>query len=188
MKKEKISFKNEKNDTLTGYYFNPESDTHQQPILFATGTGIKQSFYMKFCTWLCEEKNHPVFIFDFNDIGESLFIPLKESKAAIRDWGQYDIPAAIDLLCQKTGVDEIILVGHSVGGQLMGIVHNYEKISKITAISSSTGFVGNMLPAYRRKALFFFNIYIPICNFLFGYTKSEKVNMGENLPKEVARE
>ncbi|MFH4354516.1 MAG: alpha/beta hydrolase [Neisseriaceae bacterium] len=185
---EKIIFKNQKNDVLTGHYFRADGASSCLPIVFATGTGIYQNFYFKFCQWLCDVKKHPVFIFDYNGIGASLTVPIKDSKATIRDWGQYDIPAAIDWLIEKTHAEKVILMGHSVGAQLTGIMPNYEKLSQVIGISASSGFVGQMPRSFRRKALFFFNFYIPISNLLLGYTATKRIRMGENLPREVAKE
>ena len=41
---------------------------------------------------------------------------------------------------------------------------------------------------YKLKAKFFMDIFIPINNLMLGYTASDKVGMGENLPKHVARQ
>ena len=56
-------------------------------------------------------------------------------------WGQLDIPAAIDALLAKTQAAKVILLGHSAGGQLLGIVPNYAKVEKVVAIAGSTGHV-----------------------------------------------
>ena len=69
-------------------------------------------------------------VFDFRGIGESLKGSVKQSKASIVQWGQLDIPAAIDALLAKTQAAKVILLGHSAGGQLLGIVPNYAKVEK----------------------------------------------------------
>ncbi len=53
--------------------------------------------------------------------------------------GAFDIPAAIDTLLIKTGADQVILIGHSAGGQLLGVVPNYNKVAKVIAVACSTG-------------------------------------------------
>lgn len=184
---EKVCFKNERNDNLIGYYFSPDQYENKSPILFAPSIGIKQSYYRNFCQWLCQQ-GHPVLSFDFNGIGESLEESPAKSTAAIRYWGEYDLPAAIDCLLEKTLAKKIILVGHGVGGQLMGLSHNYDKLSHVVGIASSAGFIGNMQGLFKWKAWFFFNIYIPLCHLFFGYTKTKVIGIGEDLPPEVARE
>ena len=85
---EKVCFRNERNDDLTGYYFSPDQYENKSPILFAPSIGIKQSYYRNFCQWLCQQ-GHPVLSFDFNGIGESLKESPAKSTAAIRYWGEY---------------------------------------------------------------------------------------------------
>ena len=77
-------------------------------------------------------------VFDFRGIGESLHEPLKKSKASIVQWGQLDIPAAMEVLLNKTQTTQVILLGHSAGGQLLGINPNYEKVAKVIAVAGST--------------------------------------------------
>lgn len=59
---------------------------------------------------------------------------LKKSEASIQDWGILDIPAAIDSLLNKTQQQKVILIGHSAGGQLLGITPNFQKVARLIAI------------------------------------------------------
>ncbi len=45
-------------------------------------------------------------------------------------WGQLDIPAAIDALLARTSTEKVTLLGHSAGGQLLGIVPNSSQSCK----------------------------------------------------------
>ena len=188
MLEETIHFKNSRNEALVGHYFAPAGKNTKTPVLVAPGTGIPQSFYFAFCQDLAKNQGRPTFIFDYHDIGESLFHKLKDSQATIAGWAQYDIPAALDWLCNKTHTDKAILLGHSLGGSVAGLMHNYHAIEKIVAIAASTGYLGAMKKDYRRKALFFFNVFIPLSNLFFGYVKSSAMRMGEDLPAKVGKE
>ena len=67
---------------------------------------------------MVSQQGYDVLSFDFR-IGESLHGALKQSTASITDWGTLDIPAAIDALLIKTKANQVILIGHSAGGQLL---------------------------------------------------------------------
>ena len=127
-------------------------------------------------------------VFDFRGIGESLKGPVKHSKASIVQWGQLDIPAAIDALLAKTQTEKVILLGHSAGGQLLGIVPNYAKVEKVVAIAGSTGHVKGLKGRTRLLAPVMFNIIFPLARITKGYGPTQAIGMGENLPKDVARE
>lgn len=169
--------------------FYPHQTTfkHALPILICPATGITKTFYNSYATWLTEQ-GHDVLVFDFRGIGESLHGPLKQSTASIVQWGQLDIPAAIDTLINKTQAAQVIILGHSAGGQLLGIVPNYNKVAKVVAVSGSTGHVKDLKGRTKLLAPVMFNIIFPIARYTLGYGPTNAIGMGENLPKDVARE
>lgn len=111
------------------FYPATDAECKKSPILICPATGITKQFYHSFSCWL-QAQSYAVLVFDFRGIGESLKGPVKHSKASIVQWGQLDIPAAIDALLAKTQTEKVILLGHSAGGQLLGIVPNYAKVEK----------------------------------------------------------
>lgn len=76
-------------------------------------------------------------VFDYRGIGQSPG-KVKHSDARIQDWGQLDIAAALDWLTLHTGKAQAVLLGHSAGGQLTGLLHNYQKVAKVVAVAGST--------------------------------------------------
>lgn len=169
------------------FYPHQTTSKHALPILICPATGITKTFYNNYATWLTEQ-GHDVLVFDFRGIGESLHGPLKQSTASIAQWGQLDIPAAIDTLINKTQAAQVIILGHSAGGQLLGIVPNYNKVAKVVAVSGSTGHVKDLKGRTKLLAPVMFNIIFPIARYTLGYGPTNAIGMGENLPKDVARE
>lgn len=157
------------------------------PILICPATGITAQFYHSFNVWL-QAQGYDVLCFDFRGIGQSLNGPLKKSKASIVQWGQLDIPAAIDALRDRTKAEQVILVGHSAGGQLLGIVPNYDKVAKVIAVSGSTGHVKGLKGRTKLLAPVMFDVIFPLSRFTLGYGPTSKIGMGENLPKDVAKQ
>ena len=157
------------------------------PVLICPATGITQNFYQAFAEWLTTQ-GYDVLSFDFRGIGRSLHGPVSQSDASIVDWGQLDIPAAIETLLYKTQANQVILVGHSAGGQLLGIVPNHEKVAKVVAVSGSTGHVKGLKGRTRLLAPVMFNVIFPLARITKGYGPTQAIGMGENLPKDVARE
>ena len=80
------------------------------------------------------------------------------------------------------------LIGHSAGGQLIGLMHNAKEISSMFNFACSSGRIKNMKFPFLLQAKFFMNVFIPLNNLVFGYTKTHWVGMGEPLPKNVAQE
>lgn len=168
--------------------FYPHQQTKQNfPILIAPATGIKQNFYQSFAQWLSQQ-GYDVMTFDFRGIGASLYEPLKHSEASILDWGQRDLPACLDALLNKTQAKKAILIGHSAGGQLLGVMHNYHKIEKLISIAGSTGYVKGLKGRTKILAPIMFNVIFPISCWTHGYGATKMIGMGENLPKHVAKQ
>ncbi|WP_414659172.1 alpha/beta fold hydrolase [Acinetobacter courvalinii] len=157
------------------------------PILICPATGITKNFYHAFAQWL-NQQGYPVLSFDFRGIGESLHGALKDSTASINEWGMYDIPAAIEALLNRTQAEKVIIVGHSAGGQLLGIASNYHKVAKVLAIAGSTGHVKGLKGKTKVLAPVMFNVIFPVSSYVKGYGATQFIGMGENLPKNVAKQ
>ena len=173
--------------SLSGRFYQSKQSTKNLPILLCPATGITQGFYHNFIEWLTEQGSD-VLVFDFRGIGDSLYSSLRDSNASIQDWGLLDIPAAIQTLLEKTGQEQVTLLGHSAGGQLLGIVSNYEKVAQVIAISGSTGHVKGLKGRTKRMAPVMFNLVFPVSNLIKGYGATKMLGMGENLPKNVAKQ
>ncbi|MCW8040410.1 MULTISPECIES: alpha/beta fold hydrolase [Acinetobacter] len=172
---------------LSARFYAAQTKQHEYPVLICPATGITKQFYNNFASWLSEQ-GYDVLVFDFRGIGDSLHGPLSKSTASIVQWGQLDIPAAVDTLLQKASAAQVILLGHSAGGQLLGIVPNYEKVAKVVAVSGSTGHVKGLKGRTKILAPLMFKGIFPIARYTLGYGPTNAIGMGENLPKDVARE
>lgn len=185
---EDIHIKCKDDYVLSGRFYPSQNNTsHNLPILICPATGITKNFYQSFAQWLSKQ-GYNVLSFDFRGIGGSLHGPLKDSKASIVQWGQLDIPAAIEKLLEKTQANKVILLGHSAGGQLLGIVPNYEKVAKVVAVSGSTGHVKGLKGRTKFLAPIMFKGIFPLARRTLGYGPTNAIGMGENLPKDVAKQ
>ncbi|MCU4576571.1 alpha/beta fold hydrolase [Acinetobacter courvalinii] len=172
---------------LAAQFYPVLNSDKSYPILICPATGITKNFYHAFAQWL-NQQGYPVLSFDFRGIGKSLHGALKDSTASINDWGIYDIPAAIEALLNRTQAEKVIIVGHSAGGQLLGIASNYHKVAKVLAIAGSTGHVKGLKGKTKVLAPVMFNVIFPVSSFVKGYGATQFIGMGENLPKNVAKQ
>ncbi|QIZ75622.1 alpha/beta fold hydrolase [Ferrimonas lipolytica] len=172
--------------TLAASYFAPQQPTIAGVIL-APATGIKRQFYFHFCCYLAS-KGIGVLSFDNRGIGESLVGDVSKSRATIVQWGQLDMTAALKELQRLLPEAPHHLIGHSAGGQLVGLMDNCHQLKSVFAFASSSGSLRNMQLPFIVTAHYFMNLFIPLNNLLFGHTKSQWVGMGEPLPKGVAQQ
>ena len=159
----------------------------QQAVLIAPATGIKRQFYHAFASHLASH-GMGVMTFDNEGIGDSLTCPLAKCDASLISWGRHDLPAMLEALQDEFPNATYHLVGHSAGGQLIGLMPNWKDLSSVFNVACSSGQIANMDYPFKAKANLFMNVMIPASNTTLGYTPSHKVGMGEPLPSNVARE
>ncbi len=159
----------------------------QRPVLLCPATGVRQHFYLRFAHWLAEQ-GHEVMVFDYRGIGLSRQGPLKHSRATLADWGQLDLVAALDWLVRRTGQDQVLLMGHSAGGQMMGLMPNHKHIARVVGVATSTGWFRQMRLAFRLQAHFGLGLFVPLGIRLKGYAPTSMIGLGEDLPAAVGRQ
>lgn len=187
-KKENITFYCQDGYALTGTFYTPNDDScKQNAILFAPATGIKRGFYNSLASHLAT-LGYGCLTFDNRGIGDSLQGQLKDCKANIIEWGSQDLVSAFTELQTHFSDHKYHIVGHSAGGQLIGLIPDWHKISSVFNVACSSGQLDQMQGLFRLQARFFMDVFIPVSNKLFGYTNSQWVGMGEPLPKQVGQD
>lgn len=156
-------------------------------VLLNPGTATKTSFYLPFAQYLAEQ-GYNVLLWNYRGFCESRTQSLKNSDIQFSDIGLKDIPAAINKAKELFADLPLYCVGHSAGGQQIGFAGNCNELKGMVAIAVSTGYYGSMPIAYRLQAYLFFKIIAPISTAIFGYVRSEKLNLMEDLPPELARQ
>ncbi|MEP6505643.1 MAG: alpha/beta fold hydrolase, partial [Betaproteobacteria bacterium] len=172
---------------LCGHFLPASGGTPGLPVLISPATGARQHFYLRFAQWLAAQ-GHDVLVFDYRGIGLSLRGPLKRCTATLAEWGQQDQVAALEWLLRRTGGAQAVLVGHSAGGQMIGLLPNHHRIARLVGISASTGWFAGMRLAFRLRARFGLRLVVPLGIRLLGYGPTARIGLGENLPAGVARQ
>jgi len=156
-------------------------------VLLAGGTGIKKEFYLNFARYLQEQGYHTL-VFDYRGIGGSKPKSLRGFEAKNHEWGQKDMAGALDWLDDRYPSLPKFLVGHSAGGQQLGMMDNHHKFSKALLISSSTGYWKWIASPYKYFTLFVWQGLTPLMLNTVGYLPASWFRLGEDLPKGVAAE
>ncbi|MDN3448367.1 alpha/beta fold hydrolase [Psychrobacter sp. APC 3281] len=181
-----LSIMTDRNQALAATVYRPK-DATKKAVMMAPATGIKRHFYHNFATYLAES-GFGVLTFDNEGIGESLSTDLAKCSASLISWGRHDMPAVLDALQDEFPDASYHLIGHSAGGQLIGLMPNYQAIGSVFNVACSSGRIKNMGMPYKLKAMGFMDAFIPFTNLTLGYTPSDKIGMGEPLPRGVARQ
>jgi len=172
--------------SLAGSLFEPDG-APISALLVNSGTGIPRRFYARFAA-NAADRGFVALTYDYRGIGDSARRPLDADDARYRDWGQLDMPGAIDWITHRYPGVPLVAVGHSTGGQQLGLAPNVSRVQAAVFVAVSTGYWRGMPLHYRFMTLALWRAYIPLATRVLGYAPAKKIGWGENLPTRVARE
>ncbi len=149
------------------------------------GTGIHQELYFNLANYLTEH-GYVTVTYDYRGIGNSKPESLREFQANLEDWGILDMTSIFDWINHEFPDERKIIIGHSMGGQLVGLMDNYDKVDRLILIASSTGYWKDMSSPFKWLMPPLWFLLIPIIVSIYGYANAKVLGQGENLPKGVA--
>lgn len=183
---ETVTFEALDGTRLVGTFFEAGSE-RRGGLLINSGTGIPRRFYARFAR-RAAALGLATLTFDYRGIGDSAPPSLEGHGAKYRDWGQLDIPGAIDWLGSRVDGLPLVAVGHSTGGQQLGLAPNVDRIAAAVFVTVSTGYWRGMPTKLKWMSLALWKAYMPLASRVFGFAPAAKIGWGENLPSGVARE
>ena len=182
---EKIRIEAEDGYRQDALFGNPNA-TPRGTIIISAATGIKKEFYINFARFLIGH-GYCVLLYDYRGIGESAPINLKASPIYMHEWGTQDMNAALDYLVDK-GHTGVIWLGHSVGGQLVGLLKNKNHVRKVISINAALGYWGYLSGPMKIVVWLLWHIIGPMMIRLYGYGVMKKIGWGEDLPRNALLE
>ncbi|MEM9982609.1 MAG: alpha/beta fold hydrolase [Bacteroidota bacterium] len=158
---------------------------NQRVVLISAATGIKQSFYYHFAAFL-SQKGYTVITYDYRGIGQSKQGSLRKLDASMVDWAAKDTQATIQFIFRHYPDYKKILIGHSFGGNSMGLCAEAQYFDAYVTVASQFGYWRHFEKKKQGKLLWFFYVVMPLLSRLVGYFPANYKQLGENLPRKVA--
>jgi predicted alpha/beta hydrolase len=156
----------------------------KRAVLVMAASGVPQAYYAKFAMHIAG-RGFRVLTFDYRGIGRSLTTSVRKIDARMRDWAELDGAAALAAL---DDAEKILVVGHSFGGQSLGLLPGRERIAAALIVGSQSGYWRNW-PALGRAWMWpAAYVLLPGISRLFGYFPGSRLGFGEDLPPGVASE
>lgn len=178
---QEIEFKALDGYVLHGMFY-PAQHSAKATLLIASATGVPQQFYRRFAQYM-SGLDYQVFSFDYRGIGQSAPKKLKGFRMNYLDWGHLDLAGAVEYLAKKDL--PILMIGHSYGGQALGMLPNSNKITACYTVGTGVGWAGYMPFAERMKVGVMWNLIFPAVALRYGFIPWSKMNMGADLPLGV---
>jgi predicted alpha/beta hydrolase len=123
-------------------------------VLIVPAMGVSQGYYAKFAQWLAGS-GHLVLSFDYRGMAASRPADHKHSlrgfEADIRTWAEKDTAAALAWLrAQLPPAKPLHWIGHSLGGQIFGLVPNQHLVDRVVTVASGSGYWRENAPQLKR--------------------------------------
>jgi len=168
--------------SLSATWFIPDNP-HEKVVLINSATGVKQQYYADFACWLATQ-GFNVYTYDYRGIGESRPERLDDLLCDMNDWSK-DVDAMISYITRTHPLSRLVILGHSVGGQLLGMSRLSRQADALVMIGSQTPYWKNYKGFWMQAKLWFFwNVTIPVTTKLVGYFPASALGLFEDLPAE----
>ena len=155
-------------------------------VVIACATGVRRSYYDNFARALADQ-GLAVLTFDYRGIGDSRPAKLAGFTARMQDWGALDLDAALIKASELFPAAPLQVVGHSAGGQLIGLCEHADRITAIVHIAAQSGWYGHWRGLGRARMLANWFVAVPVFTRVFGYLPGQ-LGTGQHLPAGVAAE
>ena len=145
-----------------------------------TGTCIPQKIYWRFAEFLTEN-GYVTITYDYSDAQNF------SSTVSHTDWIK-DMESVFDFVLREFPCLKKIIVGHSSGGQLLGMMYNCSMIDRVYLVASASGYWKLLKFPYQFALLFFLNVIVPVNIRVFGYFNNKIFGSGGGFPSSILLE
>ncbi|NHQ87467.1 alpha/beta fold hydrolase [Iodobacter sp. HSC-16F04] len=169
---------------ITALFFYPQSAA-KAAILIVPAMGVSQSYYAPLASWLAEQ-GFLVASFDYTGMGLSAQGDLRQLEVDILDWARFDCDTMLSTMTQAGR--PLYWLGHSLGGQLLGLVPGPERITKAITIASGSGYWLENSLSLRWKVWWLWFVLVPVLLPVCGYFPGKRLRKVGNLPRGVMQQ
>jgi predicted alpha/beta hydrolase len=148
--------------------------------------GVAQGYYQRIAEWLSGQ-GFAVITFDYRGIGLSAPPSLRGYKATISDWAR-DCEAVIDFARQHHHDLPLHWLGHSLGGQLLGLIRNRDRIHRVMTVAAGNGYWRENSWPTKRVVWWMWFVAVPLATRIAGYFPGKRLRKVGNLPLGVIRQ
>jgi predicted alpha/beta hydrolase len=161
-------------------------------VLINSATAVPRKLYRGFAGYLAR-RGCAVLTYDYRGTGDSRQKSavgynqprsLVGFKATMSDWAALDVTAAVAWMRERYKNLPLNYVGHSFGGQALGLLPNNSEVSRALLIAAQAGYWKLMASPERYRVYAMLNFVGTPLTRLLGYAPGW-TGLGEDLPKGV---
>ncbi len=166
--------------------FAPQGEVAAQ-VVIASATAVPRRLYFALAEYLAEG-GLSVLTFDYRVVGGSRPSggSLRGFRATAQDWGVHDLSGALRWAEARAAGKPVLLLGHSMGGQILGLAAGRERLAGAVLVASGSAYWRHWDWPRRAQMWLLFHALLPGMASLLGYLPMKRFAGGEDLPKGVA--
>jgi predicted alpha/beta hydrolase len=169
---------------LRGTLYGDERST--SGVLVAPAMGVPQHYYADFARWLSAQ-GHAVLTFDYRGVGASRpDASLRTLRADVLTWAEQDAAAALRRLDAALPAGAPVhWLGHSLGGQILGLVPGRERVARMVTVGCGSGYWLQNTWSARLYVWWLWFVVVPLVLPLAGYFPGRRLRKVGDLPRGV---
>lgn len=156
-------------------------------VVINPATSVRSNYYGRFAAWL-SERGFDVLSYDYRGIGESRPEKMTGFDAGWLDWGRLDFEGALQYAQETFPGQAIHVVGHSVGGFLVGMAASSHRVSRVFTMGAQYAYWRDYARDRRAELLLKWHVVMPALTALFGYFPGKRLGWLEDTPRGVVRD
>ena len=156
-------------------------------LLINPATGFPQTFYFKLAQYAAM-RGYDALVYDYRGMGASAPADLASETSRMSDWGLLDMRSALATAAERAQGAPVATLGHSVGGQFLGLLKNHALARAHVQIATSVGYWPWEAAPFRYLAWWFWRVHGPAMLALKGYVPTGGGWSGLPLPRAVYEE
>lgn len=170
--------------TIAATLFRPD-EANEKLVVINSAMGITQQLYRPYAEFL-QSRGFTVLTWDYYGTGASDGDQYRDVQSSIYDWAAVDQDAVITWLKQQYSGYDLNIVGHSLGGQIVGLMQHTEDVSALLGIAAQCPYWDLYEGFAQLRLMLFYYLVLPIFPRIFGYFPSGSFGLGVSLPKQAA--
>lgn len=155
-------------------------------VIVHGATAVPAGYYRRFGEFLAHHGLR-VLTYDYRGVGRSRPGGLRGFRASMTDWARLDAAAAHALVEAQYPGEPVATVGHSFGGQLIGLLDAARDVRGALLVGSQLGYYGHWNVRDRLRLGLTWRALVPTLTASLGYLPAQ-AGLGEDLPRGVANE
>lgn len=175
---------------LAASLFEPGADAPPRnglSVQINAATGVPRRYYATFASFLAT-RGFTVLTYDYRGIAGSRRQTAGAPAPRMLDWGRIDMPAAFAWLRQNRPGLVPCVIGHSFGGQILGLLPEAGSIAAVATIGAQQGYWRNWPAPYRYYLPLWWYLVVPTMVAATGKLPGRLLGGAEDLPAGVARD